>query len=182
MSEQNLYYWDYFHVNQRARVDLPLGNGRFFHEWAVINFAHGDLITLRLSRDVLPHDLLLAKGEPVSVRAGSGGQGYRCHAVIEDVELEKVTLRLSGSVIPDELRLISAWIHCWSLTIFLPARKKPGNCPAIAALSAPEQAVQNRHHCSGTFSAPDSWKCAMTRETAKVMLPSPSSSILVVAD
>ncbi|ACM18418.1 PilZ domain protein [Geotalea daltonii FRC-32] len=104
MSEQNLYYRDYFHVNQRARVDLPLGNGRFFHEWAVISSAHGDLISLRLSRDVLPHDLLLAKGEPVSVRAGSGGQGYRCHAVIEDVELEKVTLRLSGSVIPDELR------------------------------------------------------------------------------
>ncbi|WP_243372754.1 PilZ-like domain-containing protein [Geotalea sp. SG265] len=104
MIEQKVSYRDYFYVNQRARVDLPLSNSRFFHEWAVIDTALENLITLRLSRDVLPHNLLLEKGEPVSIRAGSGGQGYRCHGIIEAIEREDLALRLSGAIIPDELR------------------------------------------------------------------------------
>lgn len=97
-------YQDYFHSNQRAQITLPLGNSRFFHEWAVIGSIHENLVTLQLSRDILPEAVLLAKGEPLSVRAGSAGQGYRCHGVIEQVDREVVTAKLTGAIIPDELR------------------------------------------------------------------------------
>lgn len=133
MTDHKVSYRDYFHVNQRARVDLPLGNSRFFHEWAVVDSIQEELLTLRMSRDVLPHDLLLGKGEPISLRAGSGGQGYRCHGIIEAIEQENLALRLSGAIIPDELRSYFR-LDTSPLTLeYAPAEKEaswdfPGNC------------------------------------------------------
>lgn len=104
MVESNCNYQEYFHINQRAQIGLPLGNSRFFREWAIIGSIDNDLMNLQLSRDMLPEDVVLAKGEPLTVRAGSAGQGYRCHAVIEQLDRENLTAKLTGSIIPDELR------------------------------------------------------------------------------
>lgn len=105
MTEHIPNYSEYFHINQRIKVELPLGSNQFFHEWAVISSISKNLFAICLSRDMLPHNLQLKSGEPLSIRAGSRGQGYRCKAVIEhDDSCENLTIKLTGPVISDELR------------------------------------------------------------------------------
>ena len=105
MTEHIQDYSDYFHADQRTKVELPLGGNRFFHEWAVVSSVSRDILTLQLSRDLLPHGVQLKNGEPLSLRAGSRGQGYRCRGVIEqDGSCESLAVKLAGHVMPDELR------------------------------------------------------------------------------
>ena len=105
MTEHIQDYSDYFHADQRTKVELPLGGNRFFHEWAIVSSVNRDILTLQLSRDLLPHGVQLKNGEPLSVRAGSRGQGYRCRGVIEqDGSCENLAVKLTGPVMPDELR------------------------------------------------------------------------------
>ncbi|UFS71801.1 DUF5634 family protein [Geomonas sp. RF6] len=100
---------DYFRPGMRARVEIGPGGNGCFVEWADVVTVDDSLITLRLSRDMLPDGLSFEEGLPVLVRGGDEGNvkalGFSCEAmVVSTAQGGEVQVRLTEEVKPDELR------------------------------------------------------------------------------
>lgn len=104
MSDMELYS-RYFPAGKKIGVGIPLANAEVFKDWAIIHEIEEDLISLQLSRDVLPVDVALHYGQILELRGGSENSGYCCRAIVvsEDVSRE-LLLRLIGEIVSDELR------------------------------------------------------------------------------
>ena len=104
MSDMDLYA-QYFPVGRKVGVGIPLPNAEIFKDWAIIHKIEEDLVSLQLSRDVLPADVLLHYGQILELRGGSEGNGYCCRAiVVSEGDASELLLRLIGEIVSDELR------------------------------------------------------------------------------
>ena len=104
MSDIELYS-HYFPVGKKVGVGIPLPNAGVFKDWAVIIEISEDLVSLQLSRDVLPVDVSLHYGQILELRGGNEGNGFCCRAiVVSEGDARELLLRLIGEVVSDELR------------------------------------------------------------------------------
>lgn len=104
MNDINLYS-HYFPVGKKVGVGIPFPTSGVFKDWAVIHEIDEDLVSLQLSRDVLPVDVSLHYGQILELRGGSDGKGFCCRAiVVSEGDVRELLLRLIGEVVSDELR------------------------------------------------------------------------------
>lgn len=98
-------YSRYFVEGAKVGVGIPLPNAEIFRDWAIIHEIDEDLVTLQLSRDILPEHVILSYGQILEVRSGKEGAGYSCRAIIvSEGDSNELLLRLIGEVVSDELR------------------------------------------------------------------------------
>jgi len=98
-------YARYFPVGNKVGVGIPLPNADVFNDWAIIHSIDEDLVSLQLSRDVLPVDVSLRYGQILELRGGSEENGYCCRAiVVSEGDANELLLRLIGEIVSDELR------------------------------------------------------------------------------
>lgn len=99
------HYSRYFSVGKKVGVGIPLPNADVFKDWAIIHEIKEDLVSLQLSRDILPVDVLLHYGQILELRGEIDKSGYCCRAiVVSEGDARALLLRLIGEVISDELR------------------------------------------------------------------------------
>jgi hypothetical protein len=104
MSDMELYA-RFFPVGKKVGVGIPLANAGIFKDWAIIHEIDEDLVSLQLSRDVLPVEVSLHYGQILELRGGSEGSGYSCRAiVVSEGDARELLLRLIGEIVSDELR------------------------------------------------------------------------------
>lgn len=104
MSDMELYS-RYFPVGKKVGVGIPMPNADVFRDWAIIHSIDEDLVSLQLSRDVLPVDVSLHYGQILELRGGSDNNGYCCRAiVVSEGDAQELLLRLIGEIVSDELR------------------------------------------------------------------------------
>lgn len=104
MSDIGLYS-QYFPAGKKVGVGIPLPNSGVFREWAVIHEIDEDLVSLHLSRDVLPENVSLHYGQILELRGGRDGNAFCCRAiVVSEGDTRELLLRLIGEVVSDELR------------------------------------------------------------------------------
>ena len=105
MHKEPSNYNDYFHLGQRARVQMSLKGDRVFNDGAIVTAIGNGEIALRLSRDKLPEGALLHSEAPLLVRVGSGGNGYSCRGVVLDEPFgEDLRVAFIGQVMSEDLR------------------------------------------------------------------------------
>lgn len=98
-------YSKYFPVGKKIGVGIPLPNAEIFKDWAIIHEIVEDLVTLQLSRDVLPDGVVLQYGQIIELRGGGEANGYCCRAIIvSEGDSRLLLLRLIGEIVSDELR------------------------------------------------------------------------------
>lgn len=98
-------YSRYFFAGMKIGVGIPLPNAEVFRDWAIIHAIDEDLVSLQLSRDVLPASVTLQYGQILELRGGSEGSGYSCRAIIvSEGDDNELLLRLIGEIVSDELR------------------------------------------------------------------------------
>ena len=104
MSDMELYS-QYFPVGKKVGVGIPLPNANVFNDWASILEIDEDLVSVQLSRDVLPAEVTLHYGSILELRVGSDENGYCCRAIVVSEGDERILLlRLIGEIVSDELR------------------------------------------------------------------------------
>lgn len=98
-------YARHFTVGVKVGVGVPLPNAEVFRDWAIIHKIDEDLVSLQLSRDILPVGVNLSYGQILELRGGKEGNGYSCRAIIvSESEARILLLRLIGEIVSDELR------------------------------------------------------------------------------
>ncbi|HIJ80888.1 MAG TPA: DUF5634 family protein [Desulfuromonadales bacterium] len=98
-------YARFFPVGIKVGVGIPMPNARVFNDWAFVKNVDEDLMTLQLSRDVLPSGVSLRYGQILEIRGGTKGNSYCCRAIIASWGAEGILfLRLIGEIVSDELR------------------------------------------------------------------------------
>lgn len=104
MSDIELYS-QYFTVGQKVGVGIPLPNADVFRDWAIIHNIEEDLVSLQLSRDILPVNVSLRYGQILELRGGVENNGYCCRAIVVSEGYDReLLLRLIGEIVSDELR------------------------------------------------------------------------------
>ncbi|GFE59713.1 PilZ-like domain-containing protein [Geobacter sp. AOG2] len=104
MSDAGHYTSRYF-TGMKVEVGIPLPNTKVFRDWARINEIDEDLVSLQLSRDMLPAGVNLRVGQLLTIRSESDGQAHSCSAFIVSKGYEQdLLLRLTGEIVYDELR------------------------------------------------------------------------------
>ena len=104
MSDLELYASN-FPVGKKVGVGIPTSEAYVFRDWAVILEIKEDLVTLQLSRDVLPVGVSLRNGAIFELSSGDKENGYSCRAIVVSEGAEKkLLLRLIGEIVSNELR------------------------------------------------------------------------------
>jgi hypothetical protein len=105
MNKEPSNYRDYFHLGQRARVEMSLKGDRVFNDGAVVTAVGDGQIALKLSRDSLPEGVQLQSEAPLVVRIGVSGNGYSCRAVVlDEAPGEDLRVGFIGQVMSEDLR------------------------------------------------------------------------------
>jgi hypothetical protein len=140
MSDLELYA-RYFPAGKKIGVGIPLQNTEVFKDWAIILDIEEDLISLQLSRDVLPVEVSLHYGHILELRGGNENSGYCCRAiVVSEGDSSVLLLRLIGEIVSDELR------EFYRIDAFLPIRYFVSHEQHIDKLHAEwEERRQQRH-------------------------------------
>lgn len=98
-------YASCFSAGTKVGVGIPLPDSEVFRDWAIIHNIDEDLVSLQLSRDVLPASVTLRYGQILELRGGKDGAGYSCRAIIvSEGDSRVLLLRLIGEIVSDELR------------------------------------------------------------------------------
>ena len=119
MHKEPCNYKDYFHLGQRARVEMPLQGDRVFNDGAVVTAVGERQIALRLSRDSLPEGVRLHSEAPLVVRVGGSGNGYSCRGVVLNEPVgEDLRIGFVGLVMSEDLREYFRWSAVIPVTIF----------------------------------------------------------------
>ena len=104
MNDMELYALN-FPVGKKVGVGIPLPDAYVFRDWAIIHEINEDLVTLQLSRDVLPIGVSLKNGSILELSSGDKERGYCCRAiVVSEGAAKKLLLRLIGEIVSNELR------------------------------------------------------------------------------
>ncbi|HIJ86728.1 MAG TPA: DUF5634 family protein [Desulfuromonadales bacterium] len=104
MNDLELYAAN-FPVGKKVGVGIPLPDAYVFRDWAIIQEISEDLVTLQLSRDVLPVGVSLRNGSILELNNGDKENGFSCRAIVVSEGAEKkLLLRLIGEIVSNELR------------------------------------------------------------------------------
>lgn len=104
MNDIELYATN-FPVGKKVGVGIPLPDAYVFRDWAIIHEIDEDLVTLQLSRDILPVGVSLKNGSVLELSSGDKENGYSCRAIVVSESAEKkLLLRLIGEIVSNELR------------------------------------------------------------------------------
>lgn len=89
----------------KVEVEIPLPNTKVFRDWAIINEIDEDLVSLQLSRDVLPEGVSLRIGQVLKITSQADNNTYDCRAFIVSKGYEQeLLLRFTSETIANELR------------------------------------------------------------------------------
>lgn len=101
----------------KVEVEIPLPNTRVFRDWAIINEVDEDLVSLQLSRDILPEGVSLRVGQVLTITSQSDGDTYACRAFLVSKGYEQdLLLRFTSGMIYDKLR------EFYRVDVFLPIK------------------------------------------------------------
>jgi hypothetical protein len=104
MSDAGHYTNRYF-AGMKVEVGIPLPDAKVFRDWAIISEIDEDLVSLQLSRDMLPDGVNLRVGQILTIRSESDGQTHSCSAFIVSKGYDQdLLLRLTGEIVFEELR------------------------------------------------------------------------------
>ncbi len=109
-----------YFVGMKVEVGIPLSDTSSFRDWAIVNQVDNDLISLQLSRDILPAGVSLRVGQILTIRSEHDFQIYFCRAFIVSKGFEQeLLLRLTGEIVANELR------EFYRIDAFLPIKFNP---------------------------------------------------------
>lgn len=104
-----------YFTGMKVEVEIPLPDTRVFRDWAIINEVDEDLVSLQLSRDILPEGVSLRVGQVLTITSQSDGTSYDCRAFIVSKGYEQdLLLRFTSGLIYDKLR------EFYRVDVFLP--------------------------------------------------------------
>ena len=114
LNEQNT---NPYSVGMKVEVDIPMPDNKTFRDWAIINEIDQDLVSLQLSRDLLPFGVNLRVGQMLTIRNETDFQVFirRAYIVSKSVN-QDLLLRLTGEILFDKLR------EFFRIDAFLPIR------------------------------------------------------------
>jgi hypothetical protein len=113
-------YRSHFPPGMKIVAAIPLRSNELFRDDAVILEIEDDLVSLQLSRDVLPADISLQTGKTLELRGGKDGQGYRCSGnLVSEGEAGVIIVRLTGGINSAEQR------EYFRIDAFLPIKFYP---------------------------------------------------------
>lgn len=94
-----------YFVGMKVEVGIPLSNNTTFRDWAIIRELDEDLVSLQLSRDILPTGVSLRIGQILTIRSEYDFRIHVCRAFIVSKGFEQeLLLRLTGEIVANELR------------------------------------------------------------------------------
>lgn len=94
-----------FSAGMKVEINIPLPYAKVFRDWAVIRKIDEGLLTLQLSRDLLPVGVWLRMGQILELRSNKDKSDCFCHAVVVSRGVaQELHLRLISGVTPDEPR------------------------------------------------------------------------------
>lgn len=94
-----------FYVGLRVEVEIPTTGMGTFRDWAVINGLDENIVSLQLSRDILPVGVVVNAGQMLSIRSEIDFEIYSCRAVVINRDCEhNLLLRLTGEFSGNENR------------------------------------------------------------------------------
>lgn len=106
-----------YFVGMKVEVGIPTSHNTTFRDWAIINELDDDLVSLQLSRDILPSGVSLRVGQILTIRSEHDFQIHVCRAFIVSKGYEQeLLLRLTGEIVANELR------EFYRIDAFLPIR------------------------------------------------------------
>jgi hypothetical protein len=106
-----------YFVGMKVEVDIPLQSTKSFRDWAIINEIDEDLVSLQLSRDILPEGVNLRIGQVLTITSQSDGATYTCRAFIVSKGYEQdLLLRFTNETIYNQFR------EFYRVDAFLPIR------------------------------------------------------------
>jgi len=99
------YYVNPYFVGKKVEVDIPLSTTKIFSDWAIIDESDGNLVSLQLSRDVLPDGAILRVGQALTIRSEYDCQLHSSRCFIVSIGHEqRLLLRLSSGSFAGEMR------------------------------------------------------------------------------
>lgn len=158
-------YSRYFSAGNKVGVGIPLPNAEVFRDWAIIHDIDEDLVSLQLSRDVLPASVTLQYGQILELRGGNDGSGYSCRAIIvSEGDASELLLRLIGEVVSDELR------EFYRIDAFLPIKYYVSSQQKIEILHQ-QWELRREHRRQMEFEAKESgWNSSLLAKDATLPL------------
>lgn len=104
MNNHNYHVNPYF-AGKKVKVDIPLSTTKIFSEWALINETEENLVSVQLSRDVLPDGAILRVGQALTIHSEHDCQLHSSRCFIVSMGLEQqLLLRLSSGSFAGEMR------------------------------------------------------------------------------
>ncbi len=99
------HHTGHYFIGMKVEVKIPLPNTKVFRDWAIINEVDEDLVSLQLSRDILPEGVNLRVGQVLTITGQSDGntRTYRAFIVSKGYE-QDLLLRFTSETIANELR------------------------------------------------------------------------------
>lgn len=117
-----------YFVGLKVEVGIPLPNSQTFRDWAIINEIDEDLVSLQLSRDILPDGVSLRVGQVLTIRSERDGQAHTCRCFIVSMGFDhELLLRLTSEIFSGEMR------EFFRVDAFLPItyQSMPDQTPAM---------------------------------------------------
>jgi hypothetical protein len=117
-----------YYVGMKVEVGIPLPDAQTFRDWAIINEMDEDLVSLQLSRDILPDGVSLRVGQLLTMRSERDGQVHSCRCFIVGIGYDhELLLRLAGEIFSGEMR------EFFRVDAFLPIKyhRLHGQNPAV---------------------------------------------------
>ena len=94
-----------YFIGMKVEIEIPMPNSKMFRDWAIINEIDEDLVSLQLSRDILPEGVNLHIGQVLKIASQTDGNTYTCRAFIVSKGYEQdLLLRFTSETFSNELR------------------------------------------------------------------------------
>lgn len=98
-------YHKCFSPGTKVIVAIPMRNNELFRDDAIVHEIDEDVVSLQLSRDVLPVEINLQTGKTLELRGGKDGYGYRCSGnLVSEATAGAIIVRLTGAINSAEQR------------------------------------------------------------------------------
>ncbi len=126
MIRHILNYETYFKPGARIRIGIPVTGGEVFREWGIISTLELNVLSLRLSRRILPEYAQIGIGAILELQVGKEGVSYYCRGiVISEYDDDNLLLELISEIITTELREYFRIDAFLPLAFSVPAEQNP---------------------------------------------------------
>lgn len=94
-----------YFIGMKVEVGIPLPDAQMFRDWAIINEIDEELVSLQLSRDMLPDGVSLRVGQILTIRSERDCQVHSCRCFIVAMGYgHELLLRLTSGIFSGEVR------------------------------------------------------------------------------